>query len=57
MAGRQDDVTLDSFIFGGSTSRIDGVWRAGRKVVEQGVHCARGEVNTRYRAALARLVS
>ena len=57
MSGRQDDVTLDSFIFGGSTSRIDGVWRAGRKVVDQGVHCARGEVNTRYRAALARLVS
>jgi len=57
MAGRQSDVTLDSFIFGGSTSRIDDVWRAGRKVVEQGVHCARGEVNARYRAALERLVS
>jgi len=57
MAGRQGDVTLDSFIFGGSTSRIDGVWRAGRQVVEQGVHCARGTVNARYRAALERLVS
>jgi len=57
MTGRQGDVSLDSFIFGGSTSRIDEVWRAGRKVVEQGVHCARSEVNARYRAALERLVS
>jgi len=57
MPGRPDDVSLDSFIFGAGTTHIEDVWRAGRRWVEQGVHCAREAVKVRYQATLARLVS
>jgi formiminoglutamate deiminase len=55
-AHRRGDALLDSFIFAGGRHCIDGVWRAGRKMVSQGRHHARDEVAVRYRAALQRLL-
>jgi formiminoglutamate deiminase len=57
MPSRPDDVALDSFIFGADDTHLDDVWRAGRRWVERGVHCAREAVVARYKATLARLVS
>ena len=55
--GRQDDALLDSWIFGGGTGAIDGVWRAGRKVVREGRHEARDEIGARYRKTLQKLLA
>jgi formiminoglutamate deiminase len=55
LAERHGDALLDSFIFAGG-STIDGVWRAGRKVVAGGKHVARDDVANRFRAALARVL-
>lgn len=56
LAEREGDALLDSFIFGGASAAIDGVWRAGHKVVTRGAHHAREGIVRRYRAALGRLV-
>jgi formiminoglutamate deiminase len=56
LADREGDALLDSFIFGGGQAAVDGVWRAGHKVVTRGAHHAREGVVRRYRAALARLI-
>jgi len=53
---RNEDSLLDAFIFAGGSQRIEHVWRAGRRVVAGGVHCAREPVLARYRATLARLL-
>ena len=50
-----DDGVLDSFVFAGVP--VQHVWRAGRQVVADGVHEARTAVQSRYRAALARLLA
>jgi len=50
LAGRKGDALLDSWIFAGG--KTDCVWRAGRKVVEQGRHIARDEIAARYRSAI-----
>lgn len=55
-AGRGGDQLLDTFIFAGGERCIDGVWRAGRRVVSGGRHHARPAIETRYRATLARLL-
>ena len=55
-ARRNDDVRLDAFIFAGGAGHIEHVWRAGRRVVSQGVHHARDAVGARYRAVVERLV-
>jgi formiminoglutamate deiminase len=55
-ARRNDDALLDGFIFASGTQRIDRVWRAGRRVVVDGAHVARGLVAARYRGVLERLV-
>ena len=52
---RRDDALLDSFIFAGGGT-IDGVWRAGRKVVANGEHVARAAVARDFRTALARVL-
>ena len=52
---RRDDALLDSFIFAGGGT-IDGVWRAGRKVVANGEHVAREVVAREFRAAVARVL-
>jgi formiminoglutamate deiminase len=48
--GRRGDALLDSWIFAGG--RIDCVWRAGRKLVQQGKHIEREAVSARYRRAI-----
>jgi len=53
--GNGEDALLDAFVFASSV-KIQHVWRAGRRVVAEGVHVKRGEVAARYRAALERLV-
>ena len=56
LAERAGDALLDSFIFGSGHSAIDGVWRAGNKVVTRGAHHAREAIVRRYRGALTRLI-
>jgi formimidoylglutamate deiminase len=56
LAGRAGDALLDSLIFAGARNAIDGVWRAGHRVVSQGRHHARDAVETRYRETLSRLL-
>jgi formimidoylglutamate deiminase len=53
---RRDDALLDSLIFAGGSRCIDGVWRAGVKLVEKGRHRARDTIAARFRAALARVL-
>jgi formimidoylglutamate deiminase len=48
-------VRLDAFIFAAGDGQVEHVWRAGRRVVSQGVHHARATVETRYRAVVERL--
>jgi formimidoylglutamate deiminase len=55
-AERRGDALLDSLVFAGARDAIDGVWRAGRKLVIQGRHVARDEAARAWRAALARLL-
>ena len=55
-AGRAGDQLLDTFIFAGGDRCIDGVWRAGRKVVSGGRHHQRSAIEARYRATLERLL-
>ena len=57
LAERADDAILDSFIFASPRGVIDGVWRAGRKVVSGGVHVNRAPIAARFRATLQRLLS
>jgi formiminoglutamate deiminase len=53
---RRDDALLDSWIFAGGSRCIDGVWRAGVKMVENGRHRARDGIAARYRAAVRRVL-
>lgn len=53
---RRDDALLDSWIFGGGSRCIDGVWRGGVKLVEQGRHRAREAVAKKFRSALSRVL-
>jgi formimidoylglutamate deiminase len=50
----QDDGVLDRFVF--ADVAVQHVWRAGRRVVAEGVHHAREPVRARYRATLRRLL-
>ena len=56
LVARRADALLDSLIFAGGSRCIDGVWRAGVKLVENGRHRARDAVAARFRAALARVL-
>jgi cytosine/adenosine deaminase-related metal-dependent hydrolase len=55
-AGRSGDQLLDTFIFAGGDRCVDGVWRAGRKVIAGGRHYARATIEARYRATLEKLL-
>ena len=57
LAQRADDDILDSWIFAGGRRLIDGVWRAGEKVVVNGRHRQRDAIVARYRRALKNLVT
>ena len=52
---RDDDVPLDNFIFAADET-IEHVWRAGRKVVSQGIHHGRAAVVGRFVDAMERLL-
>jgi hypothetical protein len=43
-------------VFAGARDAIDGVWRAGRKVVSSGRHHARDDAARAFRTTLARLL-
>ncbi len=55
-AHRSEDSLLDSWIFAGVKNAIDGVWRAGKKVVSEGKHHARDAAERSWREALGRLL-
>ncbi|WP_374468866.1 formimidoylglutamate deiminase [Phenylobacterium sp.] len=48
LAGRSAEAVLDGWVFAGSKRLVDGVWRAGRKVVSGGRHHRRDEIAARY---------
>ncbi len=56
LVGRTGDAALDSWIFAGRAGAIDGVWRAGRKYVENGRHRAREAIFARYGETISRLL-
>ncbi|NTE88342.1 formimidoylglutamate deiminase [Agrobacterium rubi] len=51
-----EDRLLDHWIFAGGVT-VDAVWSAGRKQVEAGQHVRRAEISSRFRAAMADLLS
>ena len=57
LTGRGDDAILDSFIYAARPGLIDCVWRAGHKLVCNGVHAQRASIATRFRATLQRLLN
>jgi len=57
LAARAGDAILDTFIFASPRAAIDGVWRAGKKLVSGGVHVKRAALASRFRAALQRLLA
>jgi formimidoylglutamate deiminase len=56
LVDRRDDHILDSWIFAGNRQLVDGVWRAGEKVVINGRHRNRDAIVARYRRALRNLL-
>lgn len=54
---RRGDALLDGWIFGANRPAVDCVWRAGRQLVQGGVHAAREDVGRRYRRTLAKFLS
>jgi formiminoglutamate deiminase len=48
---------LDRWIFAARPGAIDGVWRAGRQVVDQGRHIAAAAIADRYRRTVAALLA
>jgi formimidoylglutamate deiminase len=56
LVGRSEDALLDSWIFAGGKAAIDGVWRAGRKLVAAGQHIEHERIATRYRQVMQRLL-
>ncbi|MFN4156857.1 MAG: formimidoylglutamate deiminase [Gemmobacter sp.] len=55
LAGLAGDTLLDAWIFAGDDRMVRHVWAAGRAMVRDGRHIARGPVEAAYRATLARL--
>ena len=55
--GARRDSILDCWIFAARGEAVDRVWRAGRKVVENGRHVGRGAIERDYRASLVRLLA
>ena len=56
LACKEGDALLDSLLFAGPAGCIDGVWRAGRKLVSDGRHLERGEIARAYQVTLRRLL-
>jgi formimidoylglutamate deiminase len=56
LAGRRGDDILDSWIFAGRGSVVDGVWRHGRKLVSGGRHVDHDRIVACYRDMLEQLL-
>lgn len=56
LAGRADDLILDSLVFAGSGA-IDHVWSGGVRIVAGGRHVARDAIAAAYRKAVAELTA
>jgi len=57
MAGRTDDLALDTWVFSQGRSAISSVYAGGRRVVENGRHIHRSALNARYSAVLKGLTA
>lgn len=55
LAGREDDMLLDTFVFAGDDRMISDVWSAGRHQVVDGRHVHREALERRYRESMKRL--
>ena len=55
LEGRQGDDILDALIFAGDDRMVRDVWSAGRHVVTDGRHVARGAIEAGYRRVIAGL--
>ncbi len=55
LEGRQGDRILDAFVFCGTAGLVADLWSAGRHVVRDGRHIARGPVEARFRRTLRAL--
>ncbi len=55
LEGLEGDAILDAWIFAGRRSMVRTVWSAGRKVVRDGAHQARPELEELYRRTASRL--
>ncbi|MCC5975059.1 MAG: formimidoylglutamate deiminase [Rubellimicrobium sp.] len=55
LAGRQGDRILDAWIFAGDDRMVREVWSAGRHLVRDGRHIARGAITADYARTLERL--
>jgi cytosine/adenosine deaminase-related metal-dependent hydrolase len=53
---RNGDTALDSWIFAAATSAIDSVWCLGTKVVTDGCHVRREQIETRYRSVMQKVI-
>ena len=49
---REGDKILDGWVFGSGDKAVSDVWSAGRRIVEDGRHVARDEIERRYEDAL-----
>lgn len=56
LCGRAGDLLLDSWIFASRCGAVDGVWRHGEKLVENGRHMNRDRIATRYRETMKRVL-
>jgi formimidoylglutamate deiminase len=56
MTGRADDLAVDTYVFSLGRTSVKAVYAGGRRVVEDGCHVGRKEINVRYRAALRDLI-
>ena len=57
LAGRTSDALIDSLVFAAGRGAVDGVWRAGRKLVSDGRHHQRSAIEARYRRVLEGLLA
>ena len=55
LLGRRGDTALDTWIFAADDRLVRDVWSAGRHVVQDGAHVARGRIETRFRKVMGRL--
>ncbi|NBB17492.1 formimidoylglutamate deiminase [Caulobacter sp. SLTY] len=57
MTGRGDDLAVDTWVFALGRAAIASVYSGGRRVVENGRHLGRSDIDRRYGAALRELIA